>query len=236
MCTYYYLHYHHVHPCGRPTEYQVYYNYCVAALAAIATNFPPVTSDMSGHNTSGADFQYGVISSSRNPLGSPQMTYSFPPGSTGDSPYPLPGDALLQYATSGHHLTSAIISNDDDASANLAVVAETGATTATPSSLANLCSGHQAHEGQMDGVMPCPDSLLDTTFPSACGPGSPACLKALACTSGTCRLTDLGGRWTCCACGRGGNRYVWCANRNKDAKDTFCYHRICGTCWGDDGR
>ncbi|TLD19126.1 hypothetical protein PspLS_09875 [Pyricularia sp. CBS 133598] len=53
------------------------------------------------------------------------------------------------------------------------------------------------------------------------------------CGSGLCRLNDLGGRWACCSCGRGGNTYRWCRHRMKKSPDTFCYHTCCENCTAD---
>lgn len=194
MCTYYYLHYHHIPPCDRPIEYQVHYNYCVAAIASLGTAV--LTTEQQDTATSNGD----NFATPRNPLGSPQLAYS----RSQSSDVRNINQNYFQY-----HSSVPI--------------------TTTSSEQCNIAMSGV----QLENIIPCPDALPDTTFPSGCGPGSPACLEALPCASGSCRLTDLGGRWRCCVCGRGGNKYIWCANRNKEARDTFCYHRICGTCHND---
>ncbi|RSM10131.1 hypothetical protein CEP52_003739 [Fusarium oligoseptatum] len=59
------------------------------------------------------------------------------------------------------------------------------------------------------------------------------CLINPRCKSGACRLEDLGGRWVCCACGRGRNSSYQCLNYQPTAPDTFCYHQICENCTED---
>lgn len=59
------------------------------------------------------------------------------------------------------------------------------------------------------------------------------CLVSAECSTGACRLEDLGGRWACCACGRGGNAYTTCTNLKVGSPDTFCYHNVCAACTAD---
>ncbi len=59
------------------------------------------------------------------------------------------------------------------------------------------------------------------------------CLVSQHCSSGGCRLEDLGGRWTCCKCQRGGNTYRWCVHPMKKVPDTLCYHVVCQGCRAD---
>ncbi|KAM0818013.1 hypothetical protein AB5N19_03820 [Seiridium cardinale] len=72
-------------------------------------------------------------------------------------------------------------------------------------------------------------SMVDYANPCAAG----GCLISPGCTSGTCRLQDLGGRWVCCQCCRGGNTFRWCAHPMKKVPDTMCYHVVCENCWAD---
>ncbi|UNI17788.1 hypothetical protein JDV02_004107 [Purpureocillium takamizusanense] len=67
--------------------------------------------------------------------------------------------------------------------------------------------------------------------PSCCSLGK--CLISVECSTGACRVEDLGGRWACCACGRGGNAYTTCTNRKVGSPDTFCYHNVCAACTAD---
>ncbi|KAI0598938.1 hypothetical protein F4775DRAFT_600886 [Biscogniauxia sp. FL1348] len=132
MCTYYYLHYHHVAPCGRPIDYAVQYTFC-------------------GHATTAGEHQ------SQSPC------------------------AALAY---------------DPASAS----AEMG----------------------MGMGMGC----------AAAGEAG-CCLVSQQCSSGGCRLQDLGGRWTCCRCRRGGNTFRWCVHPMRKVPDTLCYHVVCQDCQAD---
>lgn len=61
----------------------------------------------------------------------------------------------------------------------------------------------------------------------------PRCLTSAQCASGACRLADLGGRWTCCRCRRGGNALRWCAHPMRGVPDTMCYHVVCQGCRAD---
>ncbi|KAH8652066.1 hypothetical protein BX600DRAFT_516151 [Xylariales sp. PMI_506] len=54
MCTFYYLHYHHISPCTSPVEYSIQYNFCseapsVTAAPSVAdlTCYPGFTSPLS---------------------------------------------------------------------------------------------------------------------------------------------------------------------------------------------
>ncbi|KND89361.1 hypothetical protein TOPH_05982 [Tolypocladium ophioglossoides CBS 100239] len=84
-------------------------------------------------------------------------------------------------------------------------------------------------------VAPCanvvytPDHGVNYDDPCSTG----GCIVSPQCSTGTCRLQDLGGRWVCCACRRGGNVYRTCTNRKVGSPDTFCYHDVCQTCKPD---
>lgn len=70
---------------------------------------------------------------------------------------------------------------------------------------------------------------IDADNPCASG----GCLVSPTCSSGTCRLEALGGRWRCCVCERGGNGLTWCGHKMRASPDTFCYHRVCERCTTD---
>ncbi|KAL8344267.1 hypothetical protein RB601_004683 [Gaeumannomyces tritici] len=139
MCTYYYLHHHHLVPCTRPVDMVVSYAYC-------------------------------------------------------------------QDATDVSHTAQTAVIGDSS-------------------------SNHQQQQRQpcqrlcFDPAQP----VLDYSDPCASG----GCLASPECASGACRLEDLGGRWTCCACGRGGNRFRWCRHPKRRSPDTFCYHTCCHNCTRD---
>jgi hypothetical protein len=40
MCTYYYLHYHHVEPCSRGVDWELQYRYCPRSTVAPASSSP----------------------------------------------------------------------------------------------------------------------------------------------------------------------------------------------------
>ncbi|GAB1314805.1 hypothetical protein MFIFM68171_05015 [Madurella fahalii] len=70
---------------------------------------------------------------------------------------------------------------------------------------------------------------VDYNDPCATG----GCLVSPDCSSGGCRLAQLGGRWRCCQCGGKGNEYRWCCHRQRTSPDTFCYHVCCAECRAD---
>ncbi|KAI5917064.1 hypothetical protein F4810DRAFT_94480 [Camillea tinctor] len=125
MCTYYYVHYHHIPPCAHTVEYAMHYTYCAHASSSTSDQQP-------------------------NPC------------------------AVLAY---------------DPASAS-------------------------------------------PNVPCAAGEAG-CCLMSQQCSSGECRLQDLGGRWTCCRCRRGGNTFRWCVHPMRRVPDTLCYHVVCQDCQAD---
>ncbi|KAK3906367.1 hypothetical protein C8A05DRAFT_40791 [Staphylotrichum tortipilum] len=70
---------------------------------------------------------------------------------------------------------------------------------------------------------------LDANNPCASG----GCLPSPDCSSGECRLMQLGHRWMCCQCGGRGNEYKWCQHSQRTSPDTFCYHVCCEACRAD---
>ncbi|KAK8054488.1 hypothetical protein PG994_009555 [Apiospora phragmitis] len=74
------------------------------------------------------------------------------------------------------------------------------------------------------------EAVFDYNNPCATG----GCLVSQGCGSGQCRLEQLGGRWICCRCRRGGNSFRWCAHPMRRVPDTLCYHTVCLGCWADD--
>ncbi|KAK7906386.1 hypothetical protein PG985_016392 [Apiospora marii] len=75
------------------------------------------------------------------------------------------------------------------------------------------------------------ETVFDYNDPCATG----GCLYSPGCGSGQCRLEQLGGRWVCCRCRRGGNSFRWCAHPMRRVPDTLCYHTVCLGCWADQG-
>ncbi|KAK8124007.1 hypothetical protein PG999_003925 [Apiospora kogelbergensis] len=73
------------------------------------------------------------------------------------------------------------------------------------------------------------EAVFDYNNPCATG----GCLVSQGCGSGQCRLEQLGGRWVCCRCRRGGNAFRWCAHPMRRVPDTLCYHTVCLGCWAD---
>ncbi|ORY71323.1 uncharacterized protein BCR38DRAFT_331126 [Pseudomassariella vexata] len=127
MCTYYYLHYHHLPPCARDIDYAVHYSYCPNSTTERSVMMQQPCDDL----TYAPEF---------NPI-----------------------------------------------------------------------------EG------------IDYNNPCATG----GCLVSQQCSSGGCRLEDLGNRWVCCQCSRGGNTFRWCSHPMKKVPDTLCYHVVCQNCWAD---
>ncbi|KAK8045729.1 hypothetical protein PG996_013793 [Apiospora saccharicola] len=74
-------------------------------------------------------------------------------------------------------------------------------------------------------------TVFDYNDPCATG----GCLFSQGCGSGQCRLEQLGGRWVCCRCRRGGNTFRWCAHPMRRVPDTLCYHQVCLGCRADQG-
>ncbi|KAI1437400.1 hypothetical protein GGR50DRAFT_644814 [Xylaria sp. CBS 124048] len=70
---------------------------------------------------------------------------------------------------------------------------------------------------------------LDYTNPCAAG----GCLISQHCSSGGCRLEDVGGKWVCCRCGGGGNTFRWCMRPLRAVPDSLCYHVVCRGCRAD---
>lgn len=180
MCTYYYLHYHHVSPCARSVEYALHYSYCPNSTIelAAAANSSPLLSPAGTLSASG--------SSSTNNQQQQQLQLVQQPCEE------------LTYAPEYHNSDSnhggvIYYHNDDNAIGNV------------------RGSGN-------DGSSPC---------------ATGGCLVSQHCSSGGCRLDDLGGRWTCCKCQRGGNTYRWCVHPMKRVPDTLCYHVVCQGCWAD---
>ncbi|GAP92783.1 hypothetical protein SAMD00023353_9400100 [Rosellinia necatrix] len=69
-------------------------------------------------------------------------------------------------------------------------------------------------------------------YANPCATGG--CLQSQHCASGGCRLDELGGRWACCRCGRGGNVFRWCVHPVRKVPDALCYHVVCRNCRMDD--
>ncbi|KAI1312911.1 hypothetical protein F5Y03DRAFT_390613 [Xylaria venustula] len=158
MCTYYYLHYHHVAPCSKGVEYAVQYSFC-----------PNSTTD----------------TFSTSPLG-------------------------------------------PNASAS---------ASASTSSAGGR--GGEGGEGTEVVQQPCPmlthapeyDPVQGIDYTNPCATGG--CLLSQHCVSGGCRLDELGGRWACCRCRRGGNTFRWCVHRVRKVPDALCYHVVCRNCRAD---
>ncbi|KAK6854896.1 hypothetical protein PG995_009084 [Apiospora arundinis] len=75
------------------------------------------------------------------------------------------------------------------------------------------------------------EAIFDYSDPCTMG----GCLVSQGCGSGQCRLEQLGGRWTCCRCRRGGNTFRSCAHTMVRVPDTLCYHAVCLGCWAEPG-
>ncbi|OTA76863.1 hypothetical protein M434DRAFT_87904 [Hypoxylon sp. CO27-5] len=141
MCTYYYLHYHHLAPCTRDIEYVVHYSFCSNATAEASSSSQP--SSISTTNAAHCE----------------QLVQQ-------------PCEALI-YAPEYHSI------------------------------------------GGVDNTDPC---------------ASIGCLISQQCSSGGCRLEDLGGSWICCQCNRGGNTLRLCIRPMKKIPDALCYHAVCQNC------
>lgn len=146
MCTYYYLHYHHLAPCTRDIEYAVHYSFC--------PNSAPVTLSLS------------------------------PPSSVGAS---------------------------------------------------NVENGEQWIQQPCEALTYAPEynSIEGLDYNNPCVTGG--CLISQQCSTGSCRLEDVGGCWICCQCNRGGNTLRWCIRPMKKIPDALCYHSICQNCRPDHG-
>lgn len=168
MCTYYYLHHHHIAPCTRDIDIIVHYVFCPAASTVSAQNV-----DSSTPFTARSATSRSAARAEGNPPG----------------------------------VTSSAASGSQDQS-------QTEAGVQTPCS--NLYFD--------------PSQSVDYSDPCAWG----GCLISPDCSSGACRLEQLNGRWTCCRCGQGANRYRWCRHRRRRSPDTFCYHVCCGDCTADE--
>ncbi|KAI2470799.1 hypothetical protein F4781DRAFT_158257 [Annulohypoxylon bovei var. microspora] len=141
MCTYYYLHYHHLAPCTREIEYALHYSFCPNSTAEISSS-SPLSASNSAHDEQWAQ---------------------------------QPCEALT----------------------------------------------YAPEYSSMEG--------LDYSNPCAAGD----CLISQQCSSGGCRLEDLGGSWICCQCNRGGNTLRLCVRPLRKIPDALCYHVVCENCCAD---
>ncbi|KAI0140301.1 hypothetical protein BJ166DRAFT_115451 [Pestalotiopsis sp. NC0098] len=182
MCTYYYLHYHHVQPCMRDIEYSLQYVFCENAtyVPSIPSPSSPPTKRKTGSSHSGSG-RSGRASSS---------------------------------STSGSRSSNAASSSSSSSAAQQ-----------SPDYVQQPCAAliYAPEYNMADG------SMIDYANPCATG----GCLVSPGCTAGSCRLEDLGGRWICCQCFRGGNTFRWCAHPMKKVPDTMCYHVVCEHCCAD---
>ncbi|KAI8957040.1 hypothetical protein F5Y11DRAFT_114524 [Daldinia sp. FL1419] len=146
MCTYYYLHYHHLAPCTRGIEYAMHYSFC------------------------------------------PNST----PG-TSSSSYP------------------------------------------SPINTQNVGNGERWAQHPCEALSYAPElnSVGGPGYNNSCCSGN--CLISQRCSTGSCRLEDLGGCWICCRCSRGGNTLRWCIRPMKKIPDALCSHPICQNCRPDRG-
>lgn len=198
MCTYYYLHYHHVSPCTREIDYTLQYDYCENS-----TMVRPAPSS-AGHTRSSRSAraysnQTQSTSSQMGPASS--LSSSSAPASTSARSMALSSQAHQQ-----HHAAQG------SAAENVRIPC----LVVTPATDFGLADG---------------GCVMDYANPCATG----GCLVSAGCSSGSCRLEDLGGRWVCCRCCRGGNTFRWCAHPMRKVPDTMCYHTVCGECWADEG-
>ncbi|KAH6655188.1 hypothetical protein BKA67DRAFT_534122 [Truncatella angustata] len=175
MCTYYYLHYHHIAPCARDIDYSLQYDFC--ENSTIVRSVPSPSSTARNAN----------IGSNQNRAAAP-----FSPSSTTTTSAP---------STTAHRPRTPVIDYIQQPCASLTHASEYNT----------------------------PAEMIDYSNPCATG----GCLLSSGCTSGQCRLEDLGGRWVCCCCLRGGNAFRWCAHPMKKVPDTMCYHTVCEGCWAD---
>ncbi|KAI1445031.1 hypothetical protein F5Y02DRAFT_387599 [Annulohypoxylon stygium] len=141
MCTYYYLHYHHLAGCTRDIEYELHYSFCPNSTAEISS------------------------SSSLGSVGA--------------------GDAEQW--------------------------------TQQPCEALTYAPGYNTIDG------------LDYSNPCAAGD----CLIAQQCSSGGCRLEDLGGSWICCQCSSRRNTLRLCVRPLRKIPDALCYHAVCQNCRAD---
>ncbi|KAI0418396.1 hypothetical protein F5X98DRAFT_117660 [Xylaria grammica] len=165
MCTYYYLHYHHVAPCSKGVEYAVQYSFCANSTTT------------------------GVLVPSPSPLSSSNEHHHH---------YHQQQD-YYHHHHRHHHDGGAGVSEE----------------------VQQPCAS-LTHAPEYDPAQVC----VDYTNPCATG----GCLLSQHCASGGCRLDELGGRWACCRCGRGGNTFRWCVHRVRKVPDALCYHVVCPNC------
>ncbi|KAI1262218.1 hypothetical protein F5Y18DRAFT_419114 [Xylariaceae sp. FL1019] len=91
----------------------------------------------------------------------------------------------------------------------------------------------QMEEQPCANLEPAPewDPAIGFDYTNPCASGG--CLMSQECVSGGCRLEDLGGRWICCRCKRGGNTFKCCYHRLRKVPDALCDHKICRNCRTD---
>ena len=167
MCTYYYLHYHHVAPCAKDVEYALHYSYCANSTIELAG-----------------------------------------PSGFGSSPLSFVSSLSMNSSHVNGNIEAQLVQKPCDD------------LTYTPD-----------YVGDNPGTVLRDFSREDAGHNNPCITGG--CLVSQHCSSGGCRPEDLGGKWTCCKCQRGGNTYAYCVHPMKKVPDTLCYHVVCQDCSAD---
>ena len=189
MCTYHYLHHHHIPPCPKDLYFVIHYLFCPDATIDLNTgNRQPC------NNATYDDSHLAASDMSSSMMSNSMSTMSTSPTSSQSS-----ASTTSYYSNDG---TSFPVDYNS-----------------LYSSTASMSLSQQQQSQTMDFNNPCTSST---------------CLTSLECSSGQCRLEELGGRWTCCRCGGKGNEYAWCKARPGLVRgadpDMVCYHVVCGGC------
>ncbi|KAL0466039.1 hypothetical protein QR685DRAFT_536741 [Neurospora intermedia] len=188
MCTYHYLHHHHIPPCPKDLYFVIHYLFCSDATIDFTTgNRQPCSNAIYDDSHLASTAMSNSISTlSTSPTSSQSSTSTTCYYSDDGTPFPIDYTSLYSSTNS--------------------------------MSLSQQQPQHTQPQ-TMDFNNPCASST---------------CLTSLECSSGQCRLEQLGGKWTCCRCGGKGNEYAWCKARPGLVKgadpDMVCYHVICAGC------
>ncbi|KAK7952909.1 hypothetical protein PG988_013603 [Apiospora saccharicola] len=221
MCFYYYLHYHHIPPCMRDIEYAIHYNFCAdATYSTIAAHLEPDRGRaIGGTSVLSMMLQTSAFLPSHSAI-HPCETLLYGPDHQPQDYDPVTGQAINNTAagnapSGNNHSHGTASSSSSNNNNNNNYYYYNNSCIASPTNTASSSSA----------------TVFDYNDPCATG----GCLFSQGCGSGQCRLEQLGGRWVCCRCRRGGNTFRWCAHPMRRVPDTLCYHQVCLGCRADQG-
>jgi hypothetical protein len=217
MCTYYYLHYHHVAPCTRGVEYAVQYSFCSNATLESPSETNPLSPTVSHSHHS-------------HPHSHSSSSHSYNDNNNNN-----------QYSHS-HFNASSSSSHSQNYDYNNYNYTYGGGSQSHNQGYSQQQQQQQEQQQELvqqpcDSLSHAPESNynpslgLEIDYTNPCATGG--CLVSQHCATGGCRLEELGGQWVCCRCGVGGNTFRWCVHPMRKVPDALCYHVVCEGCQMD---